>query len=200
MAALSAHRRDEYLQAARLAIEPDRVELQLDLTPGIALADRVIAEIDRDRDGVVSDAETRAYASAVQQDLALDLDGHGLPLALRESRAATAESMSKGEGTLQLRWQAALPPLADGTHRLTFRNRHHNDIGVYLANVLVPASDRVGVTAQDRDVDQREFTVDYELRPEPTWRLRPLPIVVLTGALGGVAVFWRRRRLTRHIS
>ena len=31
--ALSAHRRDEYLQAARIAIEPGRVELELALTP-----------------------------------------------------------------------------------------------------------------------------------------------------------------------
>ena len=35
-AGVSAHRRDEYLQAARLAIDPGRVQLELDLTPGIA--------------------------------------------------------------------------------------------------------------------------------------------------------------------
>ena len=37
----SAHRRDEYLQAACLAIDPDRVELALDLTAGIAVAEVV---------------------------------------------------------------------------------------------------------------------------------------------------------------
>ena len=50
--AVSAHRRDEYLQAARLAVEPDRVELELDVTPGIAVADATIADLDRDRDGM----------------------------------------------------------------------------------------------------------------------------------------------------
>lgn len=171
---VSAHRRDEFLEAARLAIDPDRVELQLDLTPGISLADRIIGEIDRDRDGVVSEVETRAYAAVVQRDIGLELDGHALPLTLLESRPASAVAMANGEGTLQLRWDAVLPPLDAGAHRLTFRNGHHNDIGVYLANVLVPASDRVAVTAQDRDADQREFTVRYELKAPPSSALRAL--------------------------
>ena len=51
---LSAHRRDELLQAARIGIAADRVELELSLTPGIAVADDVIGTIDRDRDGVFS--------------------------------------------------------------------------------------------------------------------------------------------------
>ena len=32
-ATVSAHRIDEYLQAARLAIAPDRIMLEMDLTP-----------------------------------------------------------------------------------------------------------------------------------------------------------------------
>ncbi len=36
---LSAHRRDELLQAARIGIGADRIELELSLTPGMAIAD-----------------------------------------------------------------------------------------------------------------------------------------------------------------
>jgi hypothetical protein len=39
-AGLSAHRHDEYLQAARIAIDPDGVRLELSLTPGIAVSTR----------------------------------------------------------------------------------------------------------------------------------------------------------------
>ena len=53
-AEVSAHRADEYLQAARLAIDPARVQIELDLTPGIALAEAIIADIDRNRDGSLS--------------------------------------------------------------------------------------------------------------------------------------------------
>ena len=73
--ALSAHRRDEYLQAARIGVEPGRVELELDLTPGIAVADAIIAEMDRDHDGVLSDSEKRAYVSQVLAGIDLHIDG-----------------------------------------------------------------------------------------------------------------------------
>ena len=72
---MSAHRRDEYLQAARLAIDPDRVQLELDLTPGIALAEAIIADIDRNRDGSLSQDEQRAYGSLVLSALTLEVDG-----------------------------------------------------------------------------------------------------------------------------
>ena len=62
---LSAHRRDEYLQAARLAIDPDRVQIELDLTPGIAVADAVLADIDCDANGSISAVEARAYSERV---------------------------------------------------------------------------------------------------------------------------------------
>ena len=38
------------------------------------------------------------------------------------------------------------------------------DRSVYLANALVPESDQVAVTAQRRDGDQTELTIDYVLR------------------------------------
>ncbi|PYR57550.1 MAG: hypothetical protein DMF85_13370 [Acidobacteria bacterium] len=51
-----------------------------------------------------------------------------------------------------------------GSHQLLFRNSHHPDRSVYLANALVPDSDEVAVTAQRRDGDQTELTIDYVLR------------------------------------
>ena len=38
-----AHRDDQYLQATLVIIEPDEVRLQINLTPGIAVAEQVIA-------------------------------------------------------------------------------------------------------------------------------------------------------------
>src|SRR4029077_12878461 len=74
-AGVSAHRADEYLQAARLAIAPGRVQLELDMTPGIALAEASLADIDRDRDGSLSVEEQRAYARLVLGALDLEIDG-----------------------------------------------------------------------------------------------------------------------------
>ena len=182
--AVSAHRRDEYLQAARLAVEPGRVELELDLTPGIAIADATIADLDADRDGVLSEVEKRAYAHRVFGALVLELDG----VALRMDREAMTfpdlNDFRRGEGTIQLRAAAALARQADGDHHVSFRNANRPDGSVYLANALVPASNRVMITGQRRDPAQRELTIDFVLRAGPATSAPPW----LLGALTGVAV------------
>jgi hypothetical protein len=166
-AQVSAHRRDEYLQAARVAIDPDRVQLELDLTPGIALADAIVNDIDRDRDGRLSAAEQQAYARLVLSALTLDVDGTPLRAQLGGASFPDADAMRRGEGTIRLRSAAPLPALAGGFHQLVFRNRHHPERSVYLANALVPETTRVAVIAQRRDLDQRELAIDYSLRAEP---------------------------------
>ena len=59
-----AHRLDEYLQAARVAVTPRAVVVHLDLTPGVSLAADVISLLDRDGDGRVSPIEAEAYGRA----------------------------------------------------------------------------------------------------------------------------------------
>jgi hypothetical protein len=157
----SAHRRDEYLQAARIAIAPARVDIELDLTPGIALASNVVGEIDRDHDGNVAAAEAIAYSARVLGELRLEVDGRPMPLELIDQRFPTVSAMSKGEGTIQIRLSVAVPPLAAGGHRVLYRNDHRPDIAVYLANALVPTSERVAVRAQRRSVDQRDLVIEY---------------------------------------
>ena len=190
VAPVSAHRLDEYLQAARIGIDPDRVRVELDLTPGVSVAPRVLAEIDRDGDSALSREEVSAYAARVAGEIRLDVDGHPLALEPVESQCHLTGQVLKGEGTLALQWTAALPALPPGTHHMTWRNGHHSDIGVYLANALVPASARVAVTAQRRDVDQRELNIDYELgdaaQTNARWWLASAGAVVLV-----VAAAWR---------
>jgi hypothetical protein len=188
---VSAHRLDEYLQAARIGIDPDRVQIELDLTPGVSVAPRILAEIDRDHDGAVSREEARAYEARVTGDLHLDVDGHSLALEPVESQCRLVGKMLKGEGTLSLQWVAEVPALTPGTHRLRYRNGHHADIGVYLANALVPASTRVAVTAQRRDVDQRELVVEYELG-NPAQANAGSWLAALAGGFALFAGVWRR--------
>ncbi len=164
---VSAHRTDEYLQAARLAIDSGTVHIELDLTPGIALAEAIIADIDRNRDGSLSRDEQRAYEALVMNALTLEVDGTPVRPQLGVTDVADATAMRRGEGTIRIQSTAALPRLSIGAHQLLFRNRHHPDRSVYLANALVPDSDKVAVTAQRRDVDQSELIIDYVLRAAP---------------------------------
>jgi hypothetical protein len=164
IAPASAHRRDEYLQASRIGVDPARVQIELDLTPGIAVAPGIVRHIDLNRNGVFDVDEVRAYSERVRREIRLDLDGRRLPLALIDRRFPPLSAIFKGEGTIQLQLAADVPPLTAGSHRLRYRNDHRADIGAYLANPLVPATDRVAVLAQRRDVDQRELVIEYALR------------------------------------
>ena len=157
----SAHRLDEYLQAARIDLQTDRVTVDLDLTPGAALAESIVATIDRDHDGVTSRDELNAYVSGIVSELEIALDGQRLEPQLMSSTFPAQEALGRGEGTIRLQVRAAHRPLTSGRHRLFFSNHHFARQSVYLANALVPASSRLSVDEQRRTVDQRELTIDY---------------------------------------
>lgn len=190
-----AHRLDEYLQSARIAIDPGRVQIELDLTPGMAVAQAVVAEIDRDRNGSIAADEGRAYSARVLREIQLEVDGLPLPLELISRSFPAVPAMLGGEGAIQLHLAAAVPPLNAGVHRVVYRNAHHPDVGVYLANALVPASRRVIVLSQTRDRDQRELVIEYELRDgaehrPPWWG----PAAVAAAIALAAAVLWRWSR------
>jgi hypothetical protein len=195
-APLSAHRRDEYLQAARVAIDPGHIEVQLDLTPGIALAPAVLSDIDRDGDGSFSPDEMSAYAARVLSEVRLEVDGRPTQLLLKERHFPSREAVLGGEGTIQLRLAASMPAMPDGAHRVVFRNDHRPEMGVYLANALVPAEPRVSIVSQRRDALQRGLTIDYTVGEVtrfgvPWWLMAG---VVIGIAMVGDAIVRRRRR------
>jgi hypothetical protein len=189
---LSAHRRDEYLQAARIAVDPNRLDVELDLTPGMDVAEGIIATIDRDRDGTLSDDERREYVDRAVASLGLAVDGQSLPMQRAAATFPDTDALRRGEGTIELRLRATLPPLHDGPHALRFRNGHAPAPSVYLANALVPASRRIAVTGQHRDAMQTELTIDFVMRPAspvpPLWLM-----TMLAGAAGLAARLGRRQ-------
>ena len=184
---LSAHRRDELLQAARIGVEPGRVDLELDLTPGMTIAEAFIAGIDRDRNGTLSVDEQREYVDLVLDGIHLELDG--LPLRMQAGAFVfpPIDELRRGEAAIQLRSSASLPDVAVGGHRLDFGNAHQPDRSVYLANALVPASDRIAVVAQHRDSEQHNLRIDFVVRPSTSstylWLFGAVVAAALLGAL-----------------
>jgi hypothetical protein len=165
-AGVSTHRLDEYLQAVRIDLQIDRVSIELDLTPGVAVAEPIIAAIDRDRDRSLTIEEQDLYARAVVNALQIEVDGELLPLRLISSTFPDLSALRRGEGMIRLQADAGHRSLSTGAHQLFFRNVHLKQQSVYLANALLPRSARVSVAAQRRDSDQSELTIDYSIRPE----------------------------------
>jgi len=178
---VSAHRSDEYLQAARIDIEPSRIDIELDLTPGIAIADAIIAAIDADRDGSLSAAERQAYISDVLRALDLRADGQVLRVEAVASEFPDIAELRRGDAAIRLR-TAALVRLSSGRHHVSFRNAHRPEMSVYMANTLAPDDDRIAVAEQRRDPEQRELTVDYTVRAIAATR----PAMWMFGGMAGL--------------
>jgi hypothetical protein len=191
---LSAHRRDEYLQAARIAMEPEHVVIDLALTPGAAVAEALLATIDGSHDGALSDAEQAAYARRVLGDMSLVLDGRPLPLQLTAATFPDLDSARRGEAAVRLRVRSAVTGLRPGAHQLAFTNAHLPEHSVYLANALVPESDRVAVTAQRRTVDQHELTIDFAVTGTPGAASRTPIVLTLLVAVAAIVPLARRKR------
>ena len=157
-----AHRLDEYLQATTFIVGGDHVDAQMRLTPGVQVSGRVLAAIDANGDGVISEAEQQAYAKQVSRDLSLEIDGYPLQVRLVSSMFPKLEQMKEGIGDILLNFEA---DLSQGglNRRLTFENHHLSAISVYLVNCLVPSDLSIHVAAQGRNYDQSFYQLDYSL-------------------------------------
>lgn len=187
-ASASAHRRDELLQAARIGIGTQRVELGLGLTPGVAQAGAVIDQIDRNGDGVLTEQEESAYAKAVLSAMQLAVDGRATPIELVESSFPPIDALRSGDARIDLSATAALFPLQPGKHEIAFNNAYRPDISVYLTNALAPTDHRIEILLQRRDPEQRSTTIEYVIasRYAELWP----PILMILAATAWV--FFRR--------
>jgi hypothetical protein len=185
---------DEYVQAAQIALASGDVRVELRLIPGVQVADRVFALIDSDGDGKISSAEEQAYARLVLQDIALEVDGQRAPLALKGVEFPSRREMNEGVGAIRLDLAAETDLRAAGEHRLSFRNEHLPELSVYLSNVLVPATDAIKITGQQRDELQHELQVHF-LVLSPDARAWPRRIGVLLFGLCLVLLLTQWKRL-----
>lgn len=166
-AAADAHRLDEYLQAARVAVAPAGVVVFLDLTPGVSIAPWIIDMLDHDDDGRVSPAEAGAYGRMVMGEIEARLDGAPLPLVLRRVEVPTPGEMREGEGTIRMELGAPAGVLP-GRHLFEMRNNHRSAQSVYLANALAPDSGDVTILRQERDPRQQTFRLHYATQAAST--------------------------------
>jgi len=193
----AAHRLDEYLQATLIGVTRDGVDVEINLTPGVAVLPAVMAGIDRNRDGQISPEEEQAYAGDVLRDVDLQVDGKPAPLRLIASRFPTLQSMREGLGTIRLKMRA------DRAGReLRFENRHMRGVSVYLMNCLASKEDGLLVGRPERDEAQQWIRFAYSFEEAPGTRSSPgwaaqggfwLAVVGMV-AVAGLAVRKQRSR------
>jgi hypothetical protein len=187
--AARAHRLDEYLQAAIVSIEKDRVDVQMTLTPGVAVFPMVMWDLDANSDGEISEAEKSGYVARFLGDLAMRIDGQPLKPHLRSARFPGVAEMKDGTGEIHIEFDARLPP--GGTDRkLTIENRHLSQISAYQVNALVPKDPAIRISEQKRNYSQSSYEVDFRQTGVPAIAPIGIAFVAMAGLL------WFRRSVT----
>lgn len=163
----SAHRLDEYLQATRVAVATNRIDVSIDLTPGVAVVSNVLAEIDTNHDAQLSESERQAYVGRLLNDLRAELDGQHLKLTLVEATFPTIAEMKDGLGIIRVKASVAIDALPPGTHTFTLTNGHLPKISVYLVNALVPKDRVIQIKKQTRDELQKDYRLQFTVIAKP---------------------------------
>lgn len=194
-ATAAAHVLDEYVQAAQIALAHEGVRVELRLTPGALVADRVYALIDIDGDGRISPLEEQAYARRVIEDVALEVDGRRASLRLKGSEFPSRRELDEGVGAIRLELTADADLVTAGEHRLSFRNDHLPELGVYLVNALVPKASEIKLGGQERDPLQREMRLSLHVTSAGTRGPRLWTgVLMLCVCLVLLIPRWKRRR------
>ena len=160
-AAALAHPLDVYLQASYITVAPAQVVVELDLSPGVLVAPQVLPLLDTDGNQQISDAEGRAYADAVLQHVALQVDGKPLALAVTKIEMPSYLAIQSGYGTLRIFTRAALADGMTGTHQIAYANTFAPTGSTYQVNAFVDKGATITLGKQNRDSLQQTMTVDY---------------------------------------
>jgi hypothetical protein len=191
-----AHVLDEYLQATLVEIEPDGIKLQINLTPGVQVAEPIIARIDADHDDAISTQEAARYCDMLKRDLAVRLDGRDVEPKLTASNFPDPDELRSGWEVIQTEFSIKPGSLGAGQHRLVFENRHAPSAGVYLFNAAKPKSDRVRITGQRRNEDQSQGEIEFVYQPPANSPPTGIFIGGVTAAFAALSAgVWRVRRL-----
>jgi hypothetical protein len=161
-----AHRLDEYLQATLLTIEQDEVQASMRLIPGVSVAPAVIAGIDTNHDGILSEAEQQSYAQRVLNDLTLTCDGQSITPKLISATFPEIDQLRDGLGEIHIQFTGSL--LRGGLRRsLVLKNHHQNPSSVYLVNATMPVDPNIHILTQKRNEEQSFYELDYEQTGAP---------------------------------
>jgi hypothetical protein len=166
LASLSAraHRLDECLQAALIEIKADEARVQVNLSPGVQVADAFVWNIDRNHDGKISAAEGKDYAKKFVAKLRLSLDERPLTLEFIEADCDSVAELKSGAGNIHVEMRARLARMDAGEHVLSFENHHQSDLSVYLFNAILPKTDAIRISKQERNDNQSTGRIYFSVK------------------------------------
>lgn len=172
---LQAHRAEGLLQATLVEIQPDRVSVEVSLRLGIDIAPAIVRLIDPDGDGVVSDAESAAWAQRFLADQTVSVDGNRLALQNERVHTSPPDETGDGHGEIVIQFDAPLGTFARDRRTIVHVNRYEPIPSSYQCNGLVPKTPSIRIPSHRRDERQQELSLSTEFVSEPKPQVPPAP-------------------------
>ena len=157
----SAHPLDEVIQAAYLTIAPGEIQLDLEIQPGILVAQDIARVVDANGDRRISPAEARAYGERTLRNSSLTVDGG--PATLRLVNVETPPYAQLAQGYIMHIHAVATRRDRVGARVFAYLNRYAPLKSQYQANVFLSAGSgwTFDVASQGHSPDGRGLTVAY---------------------------------------
>ncbi len=155
----AAHPMDSLNQAAYITLQPQKVSIELDFTPGELVAAQFVQEFD----GKSLNLETlQKFTQKLlkREHFRLDEKEIDLKLEFAQSQIPDLALLKSGGAQLQLLLIGDLPNVS-GKHQFVFENKYQPVKSAYAANVFVESKD-VQIIQQSRDSNLQVFRVDFQ--------------------------------------
>ncbi|WP_263383543.1 HupE/UreJ family protein [Granulicella arctica] len=131
------------------------------LIPGVSVSSSVIDGIDRDHNGVFSEAEQEDYTQRVLDDLTFTANGQVLFPHLASATYPQVAQMRTGLGEIHIQFTVPMP-LNQPHYSLIVENHHQNPHSVYLVNATVSTDPSIHILSQERNEQQSRYELDYD--------------------------------------
>jgi nickel/cobalt transporter (NicO) family protein len=182
-----AHPLDEVLQATYITVGQTRIELELDLTPGVLVAPQLLRDLDPNGDQTITDAEARAYVDGLVRQVMLRVDGQPLVTTVTRIDMPTHLNIEAGYGTIRVFATAPVANAGEGQHSLAFENAYAPVKSAYQVNAFIERDAPITFGKQNRDPIQQRMTMDYGIGTASAAGAPAEPAIVTSTGLTGHA-------------
>jgi hypothetical protein len=165
-----AHRASGLLQASLVEVLPSQVGVEVTLVLGMDVASKIVAMVDANGDGALSEVECSAWATQFLKAQEVSVDGHALPLKLAGVRTTAKDAVTReGHAEIVVNFTADLGEFASGRRSILCANRYEPIPSAHQCNGLMPKSPDVRVFSHARGENEKALTlaVEFPNRPAP---------------------------------
>jgi len=177
-----AHPLDMLLQITYITVAPTQLVVELDITPGVLVAPKILTQLDTNGDHQISDAEGQAYGAAVVHDLVLQVDGKPLSLAVTEVDMPPYLNIQSGYGEMRIFTAASLSAGMTDAHQIYYKNNYAPTNSAYQVNAFLDKGAAIKLGKQNRDSIQQSMTLDYVIDSAAPATVAPVTVAPPTVA------------------